>query len=155
MVPNSSGLVFVIFAMATCLFQIGLQVQWWVWHRRGIVFQCHSLKIVKLKIRDSLCLIICNSLSQRIHNSIWKEIFYSRKNFQRPDLQKQPHRHFEQEVAAEIWQNVNFCAGRNIGSVLQRRRGLLHGKPQQGLLVHLHAQPSWQVAEHCDHTFHN
>jgi len=28
-----------------------------------------------------------------------EEIFYSRKNFQRPDLQKQPHRHFEQEVA--------------------------------------------------------
>jgi len=28
-----------------------------------------------------------------------EEIFYSRKNFQRPELQKEPHRHFEQEVA--------------------------------------------------------
>lgn len=28
-----------------------------------------------------------------------EEIFYSRKNFQRPELQKKPHRHFEQEVA--------------------------------------------------------
>jgi len=27
-----------------------------------------------------------------------EEIFYSRKNFQRPELQRHPHRHFEQEV---------------------------------------------------------
>ncbi len=28
-----------------------------------------------------------------------QEIYYSRKNFERPDLQMKPHRSFEQEVA--------------------------------------------------------
>ena len=31
--------------------------------------------------------------------SLLQEIFYSRKNFERPDLQMKPHRSFEQEVA--------------------------------------------------------
>ena len=29
----------------------------------------------------------------------FQEVFYSRKNFKRPDLQKIPHRSFDQEVA--------------------------------------------------------
>ena len=29
---------------------------------------------------------------------VLQEIFYSRKNFQRPDLQKPPHKNFSEEV---------------------------------------------------------
>ena len=39
------------------------------------------------------------------------------------------------------------CAGCHLGPILHGRGGLLHGQPQQGLLVHLHTQPPGQVTE--------
>ena len=38
-----------------------------------------------------------NELIQRAGICLFQEIFYSRKNSQRPELQKHPHRNFEQK----------------------------------------------------------
>ena len=71
----------------------------------------------------------------------FQEIFYSRKNFQRPDLQKHPHRNFEHEV---MILEKYFGAGAGGHSCLMQQLfqmctcSLLHGEHEQGLLVHVH-----------------
>ena len=43
-------------------------------------------------------LVVFGDQYSSIHFRLFQEIFYSRKNFQRPDLQKPPHKNFREEV---------------------------------------------------------
>ena len=61
-----------------------------------------------------------NELIQRAGICLFQEIFYSWKNFQRPELQKHPHRNFEQEV--EILEKYFGAGAGKEGSVME----LLH-----------------------------
>lgn len=45
------------------------------------------------------CLEPLLEMAERIGYSDVEELFYSRKNFKRPELQVSPHRGFEEEVA--------------------------------------------------------